>query len=47
MEHRKIGFAFCGSNVFRINKILSVHELVRTLQEEFDAAVSKSQKGFA
>ena len=41
------GFAFCGSNVSRINKILSVHELIRTLQDEFDAAMAKGQKAFA
>ncbi len=38
------GFAFCGSNVFRVNKILSVHELIKTLQEEFDNAVNKVQQ---
>ncbi len=30
------GFAFCGANVGRIDRILSVHELVTQLQNEFD-----------
>ncbi|MBQ3060080.1 MAG: nitronate monooxygenase [Desulfovibrio sp.] len=39
------GFAFCGSNVFRIDKIISVRELMDSLQREFDdakASLSKS-----
>lgn len=31
------GFAFCGSNVFRVDSILSVHELISSLQKEFDS----------
>lgn len=34
------GFAFCGSNVFRVDKILSVHELIAGLQKEFDARLA-------
>ncbi len=30
------GFAFCGSNVFRVDKVISVHELIESLQKEFD-----------
>lgn len=33
------GFAFCGANVARINGILSVRELMDSLQKEFDEAV--------
>lgn len=33
------GFAFCGSNVFRIDSIISVRELMESLQKEFDEAV--------
>ncbi len=32
------GFAFCGSNVHRINEILSVHDLIHSLEAEYDAA---------
>ncbi len=31
------GFAFCGANVFRVDAIRSVHELVQSLQKEYDA----------
>lgn len=34
------GFAFCGSNVFRINSIVSVHELIASLQKEFDESAA-------
>lgn len=34
------GFAFCGSNVFRVNSILSVHELIDSLQKEYDASLA-------
>ena len=34
------GFAFTGSNVFRVNSIVSVKELMTSLQREFDAAVA-------
>ena len=33
------GFAFCGANVARVNKIISVHELMDSLQKEFDEAM--------
>ena len=33
------GFAFCGSNVSRINAIQSVRELIDSLQREFDEAI--------
>ena len=41
------GFAFCGSNVPRVNQIVSVHELITSLQEEFDQAVAQGKKLFA
>lgn len=31
------GFAFCGANVARVDAIRSVHELMTSLQEEFEA----------
>ena len=34
------GFAFCGANVFRVNGIISVGELMESLQREFDEAVA-------
>ncbi|MBQ7738851.1 MAG: nitronate monooxygenase [Desulfovibrionaceae bacterium] len=33
------GFAFCGANVYRVNSILSVHELIESLREEYEEAV--------
>ena len=39
------GFAFCGANVFRVNKIISVHELMDSLQREFDDAMNSLSKG--
>ncbi len=38
------GFAFCGANVARVNKIISVHELMDSLQKEFDEAMSTLSK---
>lgn len=32
------GFAFCGENVYRVDKIVSVKELIDTLEEEYDAS---------
>ena len=32
------GFAFCGANVGRVNRIMSVRELMQSLQDEFDEA---------
>ncbi len=32
------GFAFCGSNVWKVNSITSVRELMMSLQQEFDEA---------
>lgn len=40
--HLDNGFAFCGANVFRVNSILSVHELIESLRLEFEAASAKS-----
>lgn len=34
------GFAFCGANVFRVDRIISVRELMDSLQREFDEAVN-------
>ncbi|MBQ7585142.1 MAG: nitronate monooxygenase [Desulfovibrionaceae bacterium] len=33
------GFAFCGANVYRINSIISVHELIESLRKEYEAVV--------
>lgn len=33
------GFAFCGENVHRVNEIISVHQLMEKLKEEYEAAV--------
>ncbi len=38
------GFAFCGANVARVNKIISVRELIDSLQKEFDDAVTSLGK---
>ena len=35
------GFAFCGANVARVNSIVSVKELMESLQQEFDQTISK------
>ncbi len=32
----KHGFAFCGENVWRVDRIMSVKELMNTLKQEFD-----------
>ncbi|MCD8349225.1 MAG: nitronate monooxygenase [Planctomycetaceae bacterium] len=34
LEH---GFAFCGENVFKIDAIQSVHELIKSLKQEYEA----------
>ncbi|MDR3320753.1 MAG: nitronate monooxygenase [Desulfovibrio sp.] len=39
------GFAFCGANVFRVNEIISVRELMDSLQREFDEAVASLSHG--
>jgi len=39
------GFAFSGSNVFRIESIVTVKELMNSLQQEFDAAVASAKSG--
>jgi len=39
------GFAFCGANVARVNKIVSVRELMESLQREFDEAKASLSKG--
>ena len=36
------GFAFCGSNVFRVDSILSVHELIDSLRREYEKVTQKS-----
>lgn len=35
------GFAFSGANVFRVNQIITVKELMNSLQQEFETAVAK------
>lgn len=37
------GFAFSGSNVFRVNSIITVKELMNSLQQEFDAAMAAAK----
>lgn len=39
------GFAFCGVNVARVNQIVSVRELMESLQKEFDEAVFSFSRG--
>lgn len=39
------GFAFSGANVFRVNGITTVKELIHSLQQEFDAAVTSAKSG--
>lgn len=34
------GFAFCGSNVYRVNEILSVHELLNELERQYTEAAT-------
>jgi len=36
------GFAFCGANVYRIDKIIFVNELIETLLEEYEKAAFTS-----
>jgi len=36
----KNGFAFCGANAYRADKIISVKELINTLSDEYKKAVS-------
>lgn len=36
----KGGFAFCGENVYRVNEIISVAELIQKLENEYEAAQS-------
>ncbi len=38
----KGGFAFCGSNVHKVDKIVPVAELMATLEKEYDAACAKT-----
>ena len=39
------GFAFSGANAFRIDSIITVKELMNSLQQEFDAAVAAAKSG--
>ena len=34
------GYAFCGTNAWRSDKIISVKELIETLKAEFEAKVA-------
>jgi nitronate monooxygenase len=43
----KNGFAFAGSNAYRINKIVSVKELMDSLHKEFQESFSDSKKNTA
>jgi nitronate monooxygenase len=38
------GYTFAGSNAFRVNKIISVHELFESLQKEYHTAAAKAWK---
>lgn len=37
----RTGFAFCGSNAYRINKITTVHELIEELRKEYEESAPK------
>jgi len=37
----KYGFAFAGQNAFRVNRILSVRELIESLGKEYDRALNQ------
>ena len=43
----KHGFAFCGENAWRVDKIVSVKELVSGLKQEFDEFVAAKRAQFA
>jgi NAD(P)H-dependent flavin oxidoreductase YrpB (nitropropane dioxygenase family) len=40
------GFAFTGANAFKVDSIISVKELMRSLQKEFDAALVSARSVF-
>lgn len=37
------GFAFCGENVWRVNEIVAVRDLIKTLEEEYDASAPQAK----
>jgi hypothetical protein len=37
------GYAFCGSNAWRCDKILSVKELITTLKQEYSNKIASLQ----
>ena len=39
----KRGYAFCGSNVWKTDKIMSVKELMQTLQEEYSEYAEQAE----
>ena len=41
--HLEQGFAFCGANAYRIDSILSVHDLIESLRKEYDEATRKNE----
>jgi len=43
----KNGFAFCGENVWRVDKIMSVKELITGLKQEFDEFWEQQKAQFA
>lgn len=43
----KHGFAFCGENVWRVDKIMSVKELIGGLKQEFDEFCAQKKAQFA
>jgi NAD(P)H-dependent flavin oxidoreductase YrpB (nitropropane dioxygenase family) len=40
----KNGFAFAGANAHRVEKIVSVHELMKELVDEYNEAARKNQE---
>lgn len=41
----KGGFAFCGENVWRVKEIVAVRDLIRSLEEEYDASAPPDGSG--
>jgi nitronate monooxygenase len=43
----KHGFAFAGANAWRVDRIMSVHELMSILSQEYRAASAESELSMA
>ncbi len=39
------GFVFCGANAWRVDRIVHVHELIATLEDEYCQAVERDTRG--